>query len=614
MQWWQATGGGQTACRWQGPCRRLILPLFERMAFSVRQNLPIERETHCIPPAANGMQPFRSIDWHSPRRGRLWMVIGMALTIAWFGAARGLGQESQQLPAPVLDPDQAGNLGERISTPEPMPEAEIPAGPVLDPDQIGNLETRVPRRGLSRVFTPPEGTVLDPNQVGNLDKRLEEAQQRLEALEGREAPLPLIRLSGFFQLDDGLFSQGAASRNRIGNAYDGVSFRRTRLQAIGKLTEFTGYSIEMDFAAAGHPSFMDVWGEQAELPFFGTLRIGQFRQPGTMDSWTSIRHLEFLERSAAFQATEPFRRPGIMAYAMSEDERTAWAYSVYATGLTFWNGSETSYATIGDNRNGAQIGNNGGVSFAGRITHLPYYDDLTDGRYLLHVGGGYNYSSVGGSGDSGSFAKTYRSAIFPEFFVGDAVGSGLTGAGTPLVLDTGRILANNFSFFHLELAGNAGPAHFQTEAILEMVNQFGGPTIMQPSAYFQCGYMLTGESIGYLKQAGVFDYNVVPFTPFFGTGRKGRIRGWGAWEIAARYSYVDLSGVNVRPENILPGAATAVPPSPNAGVLNETTVGVNWWWNRFTRVQFNWIHSMPNYVGYGYAPFDIYGTRFQIEF
>ena len=35
---------------------------------------------------------------------------------------------------------------------------------------------------------------------------------------------------------------------------------------------------------------------------------------------------------------------------------------------------------------------------------------------------------------------------------------------------------------------------------------------------------------------------------------------------------------------------------------------------RFTRVQFNWIRSMPTYTGYGYAPFDIFGTRFQIEF
>ena len=393
-----------------------------------------------------------------------------------------------------------------------------------------------------------------------------------------------------------------------------MSFRRARLQAIGKLTEFTNYSLEMDFAQAGRPSFMDVWGEQEQIPFFGTIRIGQFRQPGTMDSWTSIRHLEFLERSAAFAATDPFRRVGIMAYSMSEDERTSWAYSMYGTGLTFWNGADTAYSTIGDNRNGAQIGDSGGVSFASRITRLVYYDDLSAGRYLLHVGGGYGYSSIGGEGTSGPFAKTYRSAIFPEFYVGDLAGVGLTGSGTPLVLDTGRYLANSFSLYHLELAGNAGPAHFQSEVMFETVNQRNGPVVFQPAAYVQCGYMLTGESIGYLKQAGVLDYNVVPFTPFFGTGRRGRMVGWGAWEIAARWSYVDLSGVNIRPANILPGPPDALPPSPNAGVLNETTVGVNWWWNRFTRVQFNWIHSMPNYVGYGTAPFDIYGTRFQVEF
>ena len=46
-----------------------------------------------------------------------------------------------------------------------------------------------------------------------------------------------------FQLDDGLFSQNAFSANRIGDAYDGVSFRRTRLMAVGKLTEFTNFSI-----------------------------------------------------------------------------------------------------------------------------------------------------------------------------------------------------------------------------------------------------------------------------------------------------------------------------------------------------------------------------------
>ena len=536
------------------------------------------------------------------------LLVGVLAIVAWSPPVAAEPWRDQAAPvAPAPSDDEPWPLLARQESPGALP------APLLDPDQIGNLGRRLQSSPQESAGLPRGGPILDPNQVGNLDLRLNEARSRLEALEGREEPLPLIRLSGFMQLDDGLFSQTAASKGRIGDIQDGVGFRRTRLMAIGKLTEFTGYSIEFDFATIGRPSFMDVWGEQSELPFLGTLRIGQFRQPCTMDSWTSVRHLEFLERSAPFQATDPFRRVGIMAYSMSEDERTSWAYSVYATGLTFWTGTDTVYSTLGDNRSGTQIGDNGGVSFGSRVTHLLHYDEPSGGRYLLHIGGGYTYSRVGGAGSTGQFAKTYRSAVFPEFFVGDPAGLGATAAGTPLVVDSGRILANDFSLLHLELAGNHGPSHFQTEAMLQMIDQFGGPTIMEPSAYFQCGYFLTGESAGYLKQAGVLDYNVVPYTPFFGTGRHGRIRGWGAWEAAFRWSYLDLSGTNVQPANQLsnlPGP----PPVPNAGVLNESTVAVNWWWNRFTRVQFNWIRSMPNYVGYGLAPFDIYGTRFQIEF
>ena len=522
--------------------------------------------------------------------------------------ARG-GGDLNGFPAPVVDESWSAIAAYQAPAPLPPPQR------VLDPNQVGNVDQITQSRvSVSEGITGQRGPVLDPNQVGNIDLRLEDARKRLDAVESRADQLPIIRLSGFFQLDDGLFSQSEFSRNRIGDANDGVSFRRTRLQAIGKLTEFTNYSIMMDFAFPGRPSFMDVWGEQEQIPFFGTIRIGQFKQPVSMESWTSVRHLEFLERSLFFQGNDPFRRVGIMAYAMSDDERTQWAYSCYATGLTFWNGTGTTYSTIGDNRNGAQIGDNSGISFATRASHLLYYDELTEGRHLLHVGGGYVYSGIGGEGKTGPYARTYRSAVIPEFFVGDLAGTGLTGAGTPLVGDTGRYLANSFNECHLELAGASGPAHFQSEVACTMINQFRGPMVMQPGAYAQCGYMLTGESIGYLKQPGVFDYNVVPFTPFFGTGRRGQMVGWGAWEIAARYSYLDLSGVNIRPSNVLPGLPGSLPPSPNAAVLNDTTIGLNWWWNRFTRVQFNWIHCMPNYIDYGFAPFDIYGTRFQIEF
>ena len=138
----------------------------------------------------------------------------------------------------------------------------LPApAPVLDPSEVGNIDLEAGERPSFGLSTGP-GTVLDPNQVGNIDLRFEQTPNRLDGGQGSSDSLPLIRLSGFFQLDDGLFSQPQASRERIGNALDGVSFRRTRLQAFGKLTEFTNYSIMMDFAQAGRPSFMDVWGEQ----------------------------------------------------------------------------------------------------------------------------------------------------------------------------------------------------------------------------------------------------------------------------------------------------------------------------------------------------------------
>ena len=213
----------------------------------------------------------------------------------------------------------------------------------------------------------------------------------------------------------------------------------------------------------------------------------------------------------------------------------------------------------------------------------------------------------------------------PEFFVGDiSAGGKITAAGTPVVLDTGRFKATHFSLYHLELAFNRGQFNFQSEVMLEPVQQAVGPLLLQSGAYMQCGYFLTGEHAKYLKQAGVFDYNVNPFTPFFGTGRKGRIRGWGAWELAFRWSYVDLANLDYNPANYLADPDAILPPNPQFGVLNQSTVGINWWWNRSMRVQFNWIHSMPSYTAQttallpptitGPVPFDIFGARFQAEF
>jgi phosphate-selective porin OprO/OprP len=242
-----------------------------------------------------------------------------------------------------------------------------------------------------------------------------------------------------------------------------------------------------------------------------------------------------------------------------------------------------------------------------------YLDPYAGERYLLHVGGGYNFSQIGGSGTTGAEARTFQARALPEFFVGDQAGGFVTAAGTPVFLDTGRILADNYQLLHGEIGGNYGPAHFQAEYLASFVDQRTGAGIFYDGAYVQCGYFLTGEHCGYNKQMGALDYNVQPFSDFFALGRKGCFGGWGAWEIAARWSYLNLADNNLLAANQL-SAAAGPPASPNPGTLNSATLALNWWWNQYTRVQFNYIHPMLNSTAFGRSDTDIYATRFQIEF
>jgi phosphate-selective porin OprO/OprP len=478
---------------------------------------------------------------------------------------------------------------------------------------------------------------------------------RLGVLElaAAKTQFPLIRITGFSQLDHVEFAQSANSRNTVGDIQNGTGFRRTRLAAAGNLTEQTKYWLEMDFAGVGRPSFMDVWGEQSDLPFIGNLRIGQFRQPITLDGAVNVRHLEFMEYSSAFFAFDPFRRVGIGAWFLSDDERTFVNYSVYGTGSTFYNGTNPSngvtiYNTLGgDNRFGTIVSDNGAVSGAIRATHLLYWDEMSGGRYFWHVGGGYNFSETGGNnGTLGGFAKAYQARSGPEIFVGDPLSGGTNLGGVANVLDTGRFLASGFSIYHAEMCGNYGSAHFQTEYIATVVNQTGGPQVLLDGAYFQCGFYLTGESCGYNKNMGAIDYNVTPISNFFGLGRHDNFCGWGAWEVASRVSWLDLSGGG----NIRASSQTTLPPGlptpPNFGsnpFLNKPSVGginqgqlvnltlaLNWWWNPFTRLQLNYIYSMADtnnggnntvtpagaapHVVYGFNSLSAIGGRFQFEF
>ncbi len=141
------------------------------------------------------------------------------------------------------------------------------------------------------------------------------------------------------------------------------------------------------------------------------------------------------------------------------------------------------------------------------------------------------------------------------------------------------------------------------------VEQIGAPQVQYDGAFAQCGYFLTGEHLTYNRLYGVFD-KVVPHTEFFGIGRHEWMCGWGAWEVTARWSFVDLEDPNAVPIAFSAGP----PPSPNPGELTNYTLGLNWYWNAYAKLQFNYIHCNFDSTLVGENECNIFCGRFQLAF
>lgn len=379
---------------------------------------------------------------------------------------------------------------------------------------------------------------------------------------------PKVRLSGFFQADAVAIHQSPANIAAVGDAQDGADFRRARLQAVGDVWNNVGYSIEFDFAFPGRPSFMDVWLEVRELfNNNSSLRVGQYRQPIGMGGLTSVRELTFMERALPF-ALLPFRQIGGMLHGTAYDESMTWAVSVFRYPTDVF---------------GGQIGDNGGFGMATRVTGL-LVDDGDDA--LVHLGGAFSFA------DPSNDAVRYRNQ--PEVFVAETGGAALVLAGVPRAIppfvDTGAIPTNNYSLFGAELAGRFGSLHMQSELLVSVVNQIGGGNLVFPGVYAQAGYLLTGEVRPYNRKAGVLG-RIKPLQPFqYGCG-------CGAWEVAARWSYLDLSYAGVR-----------------GGKLNDITFGLNWYLNNFTKFQLNYIHAFLDSPVNNHSDADIVAARAQVDF
>lgn len=406
------------------------------------------------------------------------------------------------------------------------------------------------------------GTANLIQQPGTLEQQIAALQHRLDGLEHPPLKFPAsVQLLGVFQADGVAFNQDAANEQTFGEIQNGADFRRARLAAKAAIASNMNAFMQFDFGFPGRPTFTDVWVEWTELPVLGNVRVGQWKQPFSLEVVSSFRYTTFMERSSVFQPFTPFRHLGVGFYDHSEDLRSTWAASLIRTGQDQFGGS---------------ISTRGGNGLVGRVTRLAWWDEVSEGRSYLHLGGGYFLK-----------APPFRATRFrsiPEIFVGEQRGADIGTAcfaipgpfdGTPFFVDTLALLdVDRIHTFGAEALWVHGPLSVQSEAMAAIVDRSDNPTAALDGMYVQVGWFLTGEHRPYDRVNGAID-RVKPFEDFFLVRTdRGVEGGWGAWELALRYSHIDLNDANIR-----------------GGVMDNVTVGVNWYCNPYCKVVFNYIHS-----------------------
>jgi len=315
----------------------------------------------------------------------------------------------------------------------------------------------------------------------------------------------------------------------------GAEFRRARIFFEGTVYERVIFKAQYEFANTGDgkADFKDVWLGLKNLGFVRDVRVGHFKEPMLLEEWTSSKYITFMERGLN-NVFFPGRNMGIMAEGDQLEKKLLWQAGI------FYNTNDQGFAF--------HDWNEGEFDVAVRLAGAPLYAD--DGAKVAHVG----FSYIHQFRDASSM-KQYRQrpeAHLAQYWV-----------------DTGINPAEDSDLLNLELAGVWGPLSAQAEFTGALQQGTGG---IRDSNLWGCyayvSYFLTGERRLYELGNGRFG-RVKPKANFNPTQG-----GWGAWEIAFRYSYLDLN------DNDLTG-----------GRLWDLTTGVNWYLYPNLRLMFNYIHG-----------------------
>jgi phosphate-selective porin OprO/OprP len=388
------------------------------------------------------------------------------------------------------------------------------------------------------------------------------------------SPTPWFHVRGRIEADAVFASQSLASQQQIGMLEDGIGFRRARLGAEGTIGSSSRWVSEFEFSG-GNVRFRDMFIGVTAVPVISQLKVGYFREPFSLEGATSSNFITFLERSPINQL-DPARNWGVAAMWSPENERLVAAIGAFRDGTS---------------NSGVSSGNDNRWSLTGRLTGLPI-DEIDETNRLVHVGTAISLRQP--FLDLVSYDHGSRN---PLLVVSD-------NPPSPF-LPPINIPSRSQQIYNVQFAAVNGPYSIQTEWYGTTIQQIGAGTVFLHGFYVFGSYFMTGEHRGYNRKGGEFD-RVAVRRPIV-KSPEGGATGIGAIEFVARFSLTDFASPH------LPIPLSGNAEAEKGALLYDTTWGVNWYLNDYTRIMANYTLSIPVSQGQSILPVHTFGIRTAIH-
>ena len=390
---------------------------------------------------------------------------------------------------------------------------------------------------------------------------------------------------------------------------NGAGLRRARIGVEGTFFKKTDYKFEYDFTRGNGLNAGGVTDAYIRYNFTKpfSVKVGAFKEPFSLEEATSNRYTTFIERNMAvntFVDNLNTYKVGIGAnYAV---DRWQIGSSFQTEGVGGYNNAYGSNSLTGST--GSAVNTNGGVNRNGgggdtsweantRISGTPWMSSKTK---FLHVGTSGSYISINNN-YKGNGTYNNGGVIFANGVGGNVDRTAILNTGN---LTSGKDgakgshQASTLTRFGGESALVYNAFSMQGEYIQTNVAGTGYDNAVLDGYYGYATYFLTGESRNYKAKTGAWD-RIKPNRNFDMKG------GWGAWEIASGYDYMNLNSGGV-----------------NGGRASTVKFGLNWYPHSHLRVMTDYVHvldintaSVSNSTSKAWndASLDMVETRFQVD-